>query len=496
MINNELQKALNELKGIRSSDVEEVVEKREEEVEVEEKEKEEAIDAKAKITISRNSMVARLKLEAPRGVGRAIDLEMIEKAMLEEGIVKGVNREYLNRLVSFSVYDKSFIIAEGKPAENGVNEYVELLIDLKDDLTPTISEDGTTDYKNLGYHKSVQPNDKLGKICRATKGEAGYDIKGNEVPAVEGKELARTPAGANTMIDTDNETIIATTAGNVYFKKNVIEVRHEKVVRNVDSSTGNINFEGDVKVLNDIYEGFSVKCKGNIKVAGVVENALLISGGDIIVAKGIHGEGCRVYAEGGIRTVHIESANLHCKGPIYADYTLNGNIISDDEIHLEGEHGYIVGGSAIATNKIEVDVVGNEVNMLTTVEVLSSHTVDPEMEELSKKAEYYTREIDKLTRAWQNISKIEMSIEERKEYTERIVQIRKQHTNELESVTAMYNKLEKEKSKEEEIESMIEVRKKVHTNVVIKINGVETKTKRSKTKCKIVVEEGRIEYTT
>lgn len=494
MINNELQKALDELKGIKSGDndktIDDTITKPEPKVEFDESER---VDARAVISISRNNMIARLMLKAPEKGGSPININIIEKALNEHKVVAGVNKEYINRLVSFSVYDKSFIIAEGHAPVNGEDEYVEFLIDLEDHLTPTIMENGATDYKNLGYHKSVQPNEKLGIIRPPTLGQNGFDVLGNEILADEGKKLTKSPAGANTILDTDNMTILATISGNVYFKKNIFEVRHEKIVKNVDSSTGNINFEGDVKVLNDVFEGFEVRCKGHIKVAGVVENALLISGCDVIVAKGIHGEHCKVYAEGGIRSVHIENASLHCKGSIYADYVLNANIISDDEIHLEGEHGYIIGGSAVATHKIEVDVLGNDTNMHTCVEILKSHFVDPEIAELNHTISSYTAEIDKLTRAWQNISKMEMSKEESQQYVEKIIHLKKEYGAKLEAAVIEHDKLEVEKANEEK-ESLIHVKKKLHPNVSIKINGVETKTQKIKTKCDIVTKKGRIEF--
>lgn len=493
MINNELEKALNELKRIQSGgEVDDATIIAEQEHQLETLE-DECVDAKAIITITRNNMVAKLTIKPPSKFGKPISLSRVERALAAQGVVTGINKEYINRLVNFSVYDKSFIVAEGQPAIKGTDEYIEFLIDVKDNLTPTILEDGSTDYKNLGYHKSVTPNQKLGIIHPATAGQVGFDVLGNETPTIDGKSLNKSPLGTNTMLDKDKVSILATTSGNVFFKKNKIDVRHEKVVRNVDASTGNINFDGDVKVLNDVFEGFEVKCNGNIKVAGVVENALLIASGDIIVAKGIHGENCKVYAEGGIRSVHIESANLQCKGSIYADYVLNANIISDDEIHLEGEHGYIIGGTTIATNKIEADIIGNDTNMFTSVELLKSHKVDPEVVKLNEKTVHYTIEIDKLNRASKNIAKLDMSIEERQQYIERIITLTNKYNTKLEKVATKIDELEIKKANEE-VEPFIVVNEKIFRNVQIKINGIETKTKKSQTKCNIITDQGKIEF--
>ncbi len=493
-MNDELQKALDELRGFTSTgNIEPIVDETEQLNLLEMLLGNDNSDASAVVTVSPDNMTAKLVLKEPSSGGQPVTYEIIEKAIREQGITNGIKTEYINRLISFCVYDKSFIIAEGQPPINGDDEHVEFLLDIIDNLSPNILADGSATYNDLGSYESVESGEKLGIIHPPTKGEKGFDIFGNEILNLEGQKLTTPPNGTNTIIADDNITIVSTVSGRVSFKNNKIDVRHEKLVDKVDATTGNILFEGDVTVRGDVLEGFEIKCGGDINVGGVVENALLISGGDIIVAKGIHGENCKAFSEGGIRSYHIESATLNCKGSIYADYILNAETRTGDKLYLNGDHGYILGGYAVAQNGIEAKSIGNSANILTTVEVLKPQDVNPEISILTEKVENYKAEIDKLTKAWQNASKMPLSKEEKRKYTETITLQKKKLTDELGETTIELDRLEIE-SANQEVEPLIIVKEKLYSNVIVKVDGLETKNKTSRTKCNVSVYKGNIEF--
>ena len=64
-----------------------------------------------------------------------------------------------------------------------------------------------------------------------------------------------------------------------------------EVPADVDNSIGNVEYAGNVHVAGNVKGGFEVRAKGDIIVEGVVEDALLEAGGQIIVKRGIHGMG-------------------------------------------------------------------------------------------------------------------------------------------------------------------------------------------------------------
>lgn len=474
-MNKDLEKALSQLKTIETDDgtlsFSDFINTDKSEPVQEEVVDDGRIDANAIVTITKRDMLARIRLTPPSNGGKHITKEIIEKALKEKEVVQGINENYIERLVNSHLYDKNIIIAKGFPPVNGEDEFVEFLIEQNNKLKPLILEDGHVDYKNLSFGNSVDKDTVLGLIYPPTMGVDGYDVFGNVVSANPGKFMKSSPIGVGTYLADDNCTILSAIDGNVSFKKNKVKVMKELVLNNVNLSTGNIVFSGDVKVKGDVFEGFEIKCHGDIKIAGVVENATLISGGDIIVAKGIHGKNSKIFAEGGVRSGYIEFATVNCRESIFADYILNSNVISGDKIVVAGEQGYCVGGKCIATTGVDVSILGNDANMSTNIQLIENDTITEDMLKLNQKIENYTNEISKLTKAWQNLSKQPLSKQEKQEKTKKITEIKKIAVHELNEFQLQLDKLEVESANKHDC--VVLVREKIFPNVHIKINQLE-----------------------
>ena len=100
--------------------------------------------------------------------------------------------------------------------------------------------------------------------------------------------------GHNITLSEDRKTLTADVDGHVMLVEGKVFVSNVLEVENVDISTGNIEYEGSVKVNGNVCTNFSVKAKGNIEVSGVVEGACLEADGNIIIARGMNGmaRGC------------------------------------------------------------------------------------------------------------------------------------------------------------------------------------------------------------
>ena len=72
----------------------------------------------------------------------------------------------------------------------------------------------------------------------------------------------------------------------------IIEVVNTYVVNgDVDYSTGNIQFNGNVVINGTVPDGFEVKAEGDIVVMKIAESARLEAGRDIIIKGGVQGKG-------------------------------------------------------------------------------------------------------------------------------------------------------------------------------------------------------------
>ena len=82
----------------------------------------------------------------------------------------------------------------------------------------------------------------------------------------------------------------------------------------VNSSTGDIQFDGAVVVNGDVGEDREINASGNVTINGFVESAYIHSGGDIIISEGaigkMHDEDCRLVAGGSVYVHHAQGLNI------------------------------------------------------------------------------------------------------------------------------------------------------------------------------------------
>lgn len=164
------------------------------------------------------------------------------------------------------------------------------------------------------------------------------------------------------------------------FVSNVLELV------DVDNSTGDIDYNGDVSIKGNVLAGFTVKASGNVVVTGVVEGATVIAGGDITLNRGVQGMNKAVIKAGGkIVSKFIESVQLvEAGGNIEADSILHSKVVAKGVINANGKNGLIIGGDVKSTVMIQAKTIGNEMGTATVVGVGVDPTMKKRMDELKK----------------------------------------------------------------------------------------------------------------
>ncbi len=331
-----------------------------------------APDAIIKIYFDENNVTARICITPPKEGGHKPPVEMLSNILDECGITYGVKHSNVKRLSRTPVYNTYFVLAEGVPAIDGENGKTTFLFDTEGKLAPKVDETtGRVDYKELSFVREAKEGDVLCKITKPTEGKDGINIFGKVIPAKKG-EKSRVDAGKDTkVIEEENETlIVACCDGEIFYKNNKISINKVLTVDDVDATKGNLNFIGSIHVKGNVHSGFKVKASGgNIVVDGVVQDAKLSATGDIIINGGIRGSGMsEVKAKGDVKALFIENATVSAKQNIYADYVLNSNLESEQQIKLSGKYGFIIGGVAKAV-EIIAEEAGNDSYTLTKLEI-------------------------------------------------------------------------------------------------------------------------------
>ncbi|MDD3307775.1 MAG: FapA family protein [Acetobacterium sp.] len=309
----------------------------------------------------------------------------LEKAQIKHGIIDSA----IEKLAQRPIFNIRIKVAEATDPIDGEDGVVNLLVKKDADYKPEYSEDETVDYKNLDYFQMVKKGQLLCEITKETVGIDGKDLYGQAIPAHKGRK-PQVPAGKNTSLNEDETKLLADCDGIIKFINtiNIDEMMH--IRSNIDFSTGNINFPGDVTIDGDVSSGFSVKAGGNLIIKGVVEDAKIEVAGNVVIAKGIYGGSTGDVIVGkDLRCNYIENAILHVEGDITVDYIIDGKITCHGNIYLSGSKELIIGGEIKLYGELVARDIGNEREYPTIIRILGEKRIDrDELERLNiKKAE-------------------------------------------------------------------------------------------------------------
>jgi len=350
-------------------------------VKIAEAQEEQKIDSTVEVIVSEDKMAAYVILTPPEAGGSTPTLEMIVQALYSKGVVWGLNENKIRELVENPVYNAQIQVAEGVPAVNGKNGEVKFLFDVNKERKPTIMEDGTVNYKEMNLVDNVVKGQKLAELIPPIPGQNGKNVVGTELKAIEGRR-AFIPRGRNVVLSNDGNELFAAIDGQLTYVDGKISVFPTfEVPANVDNSTGNIKFIGNVTVRGNVLSGFEIEAGGNIEVDGVVEAAVLKAGGDIIIRRGMHGNGKGVLIAGNdIVSKYIESANIQAHNDIKCEAIIHCDIKCGNKLELSGRKGLLVGGIAKVGKLVELKYLGSQMSTVTVVEV----GVDPNLRERLK----------------------------------------------------------------------------------------------------------------
>ena len=355
----------------------------------------EAQDERIEVIVSDDGMIGYIKLikiepkqepEAEAEEGVEPNAEMTEKppvppepvtaeemmaALEKSGIISGIKEDSVRKLADRPIYGIKIEVARGVDPVDGEDGYIDFYVKRNAAYKPEYTEEGTIDYKNLAYFQQVNTGHLLCEIVKEREGVDGTNIFGAAVPAKSGR-AATSPVGRNTILSDDGARLTAGVSGVVHFVRDIIEINEVLQLKNdVDQSTGNINFPGDVVVAGDVCHGFSIKSGGNVTVRGMIEGAAVEAAGDIYIGKGINGAGGEAIRTGGnLRSGYIENADIDVEGDVTSDYIIDSNIFCRGNIELAGRNELVVGGNIELYGELTAKTIGNENERPTKVKVL------------------------------------------------------------------------------------------------------------------------------
>ena len=309
--------------------------------------------------------------------GEGISLENIVKQLKDIGVVKGIDKDAIRAFHDRAQKERpgvSFaeVIAKGSPAGEGTESSFEyLVIPLQDRvLTPQKREDGTLDMHELGDIDSVEKDDLLMRRIPAQAGANGYTVRGESLVSIAPDNVSFDVGDGTATSPDDANLLIATRKGIPLRSTNGISVSEMLVLKNVDLTTGNVEYDGSIMVSGNVKGGMLVKATKDVIINGFVESGLVEAGGNIVVQQGVIGR--EIDEDSDLDKNHFTS-QLIAKNDISARYAQSAYMEAGRDIavvsqllhcHVIADHGVYVGDKGQKKSKLVGGIIkaGKEVS--------------------------------------------------------------------------------------------------------------------------------------
>lgn len=319
-----------------------------------------------KIDISKDKLIAYLNIQEDEN-GIILNKENLLNALNNKKIIYGIIQKNIEYACANPENVKDLIVAQGVKPINGEDGKIIFQVEFKSSAAPKILEDGTVDYKNLELFKNIKKGDVIAKKINPTEGKTGINIFGQKIEPIKGKDI-RIPAGKNTVIKGD--LLVADSDGHIIYNGSKIEINKILEVKEVDTSVGNIITFASVKVTGNVKSGFIIESQGDVEIFGVVEASTIKAKGNIIIHKGVQGNGrALLIAEGDITAKYFQNCNISAKGSVFSEAILYSNVKTSESVKLIGSKGQILGSKIMAAKEIIAVNVGSDMGTVTELQV-------------------------------------------------------------------------------------------------------------------------------
>jgi len=218
-----------------------------------------------------------------------LEQDTVYQALESAGVVFGIKEDVVRSFTN-SPCQEPVLVAEGIPAQPGIDEYIELLFvnNMVDDVQ---AGDAQVDFRETSTIVSTEAGTVLAVKHPSRPGIEGRGVTGELLlpPTPRGVELR---AGKGVEIRDEGTKAVALVNGRPWAKETaascVVHVDPLLVHKNdVNIKSGNIRFKGDVKIMGNVSESMEVSATGSIEVMGMVMRAAVTSGGKLFVRKGM-----------------------------------------------------------------------------------------------------------------------------------------------------------------------------------------------------------------
>jgi uncharacterized protein (DUF342 family) len=322
------------------------------------------------VQVSPDQMSAHIFIEPPEGGGKTMTEENLRQLLKDHGVIKGILADVLKDIATRPQYKKLILIAKGEEPEKGEDGYILPLFETMN-KPRRHSAEKKVDHKQVDLIRSAKAGEPIAQKVDPTLGTAGYAVSGRVLPAEAG-HIAEFHLGANVEISPDGKQLLSKIEGRPVLESSG-KIRVDEVVylKNIDYSTGNVDFPGSVIVEQSVADGFKLHASGSIILQSSVGVCEISAGKDIILSAGFMGRGeGRIKSEGDVYARFVEQGIIEAKGSIFiSEAALHSKLMAGGAIVVKGGRGDINGGELSAGKNIQCNKLGGAGETKTTLTV-------------------------------------------------------------------------------------------------------------------------------
>ncbi|MDO5293969.1 MAG: FapA family protein [bacterium] len=356
------------------------------------------VDELLSVSIDSTEFEAVGRFYAPSNQGSSLTKEDIMDTLKGKRVQFGIDSNLIEKWVNNREYNKDFVLAAGADPVQGRNGAVQYCFDTNPNAQPRINEDGTVDYRQLDNIVHVKEGEKVACLVPAVPGKAGMTVTGKPIAPAKIK-TPKLKVGRNLSLSEDGMSMYTNVSGHVYLVDDKVFVSNiYEVLGDVNASTGNIEYDGDIHVKGNVSSGYSLKATGQIIVEGVVEGSRLEADGPIIIMGGIQGMNkAYIKSQLNVTAKFIENATVEAGLHLLTETIMHSKVSAGGYVKVEGKRGLIIGGEVHAAESVTFKVAGSPMSAFTLIEVGLDPSVVTEYRTLDAEVKKEQQEFTQLT---------------------------------------------------------------------------------------------------
>lgn len=363
-------------------------------------------NATMRAVVSRDKMEATLILKSGLGAGERLSVVGIKKALNDVNLIDKLTDDKINEMIDLArkkTDESEFVFAQGSPAIAPNSYKLEWIAHFDEGVNATTIEKDELILK--------------AKLCK--KGEAGKDVFGTTINP-KNAEPIELPAHDNSVNYTEKngETqFYATVSGELSRFDNTIIISSLKSMRtNIDDSTGDVKFPGNLIITGDIKDNRKVKANGDLTITGNAERSLVYSEASVHLNGGINGKGSgTVWAKNTAELHYAENARIFSGGDIkITNYCFKCLVKTNGKLCLIDTPAVLLGGVTSVAQGLVAKELGAKKTIRTIISFGQDYLIKDEIEVREKEISENNTELEQINKKLNSNDK-SLNIEELRE---------------------------------------------------------------------------------